>query len=361
MNERKIYLDNIRWITLCFVILYHVFYIFNSSGVVSNIGVTGIKELDSICVFIYPWIMCLLFVVSGVAAKYSLKNKTNKEFIKDRAKRILVPSLIGIFVYGWISGWTTNYYNDIFAGNGNMIPSPIKYIIFSLIGIGPLWYAHVLFVASLLIVLIRKNDKKQKLDSLFNKINLPILFLLFILVWGSSYILNTPVVTVYRWGIYLLMFILGYYIFSNDVIIEKLEKISIPLGIITFIMGIIFTIINYGANFGENEFLTNIFTNIYIWLVILSAFGLAKKFLNFDNKFTKYMNKNNFSFYVLHYTLQIIIAFVLVEYIKFNNFIFNYIFLIIGTIIILPIITEIIKRIPIINKILLGVSKKKVF
>ena len=76
MNERRHYLDNIRWITLCFVIIYHVFYIFNSSGVVSNIGVTGIKELDSICVFIYPWIMCLLFVVSGVSTKYSLNNKT---------------------------------------------------------------------------------------------------------------------------------------------------------------------------------------------------------------------------------------------------------------------------------------------
>ena len=359
MQNRKHYLDNIRWITLCFVILYHVFYIFNSSGVVSNIGVTGIKEFDSICVFIYPWIMCLLFVVSGVATKYSLKNKTNKEFIKDRAKRILIPSLIGIFAYGWISGWTTNYYNDIFAGNGNMIPSLIKYIIYSLIGIGPLWYAHVLFVASLLIVLIRKIDKKQKLDNLFNRINLPILILLFLLVWGSSYILNTPVVTVYRWGIYLLMFIFGYYIFSNDSIIERLEKISIPLGIITLIIGIVFTIVNYGSNFGSDEFLNNIFTNIYIWFVILSLFGLAKKYLNFDNKFTKYMNRNNFSFYVLHYTLQIVIAFVLVEYIKLNNFIFNYVILIIGTIIILPIITEILRKIPLANKLLLGISKKK--
>ena len=339
MEKRKHYLDNIRWITLCFVIIYHIFYIFNSSGVVSNIGVTGIKELDSICVFIYPWIMCLLFVVSGVSTNYSLKSKTNKEFIKDRAKRILVPSLIGIFVYGWISGWTTNYYGDIFAGNG--------------------WYAHVLFIASLLIVLVRKIDKNKKLDILFSKINLPLLFSLVLLVWGSSFILNTPVVTVYRFGIYLLMFLLGYYIFSDDEIIEKLEKISIPMGIITFIIGITFTIVNYGANFGSNEFLTNIFTNIYIWFVILSAFGLAKKFLDFENKFTKYMNKNNFSFYVLHYTIQIIIAFVLVEYFKFSHFLFNYIILFIGTIIILPIVTEILKRIPIANKLLLGVSKRK--
>ena len=100
------------------------------------------------------------------------------------------------------------------------------------------------------------------------------------------------------------MFLLGYYIFSDDEIIEKLEKISIQMGIITFIIGITFTIVNYGANFVSNEFLTNIFTNIYIWFVILSAFGLAKKFLDFENKFTKYMNENNFSFLcvTLYYT-----------------------------------------------------------
>lgn len=41
--------------------------------------------------------MCLLFVVSGVSTKYSLTNKTNREFIKDRIKRILIPSIVGIF------------------------------------------------------------------------------------------------------------------------------------------------------------------------------------------------------------------------------------------------------------------------
>ena len=54
-----------------------------------------------------------------------------------------------------------------------------------------------------------------------------------------------------------------------------------------------------------------------------------------------------------------IIAFVLVEYFKFSHFLFNYIILFIGTIIILPIVTEILKRIPIVNKLLLGVSKRK--
>ena len=70
------------------------------------------------------------------------------------------------------------------------------------------------------------------------------------------------------------------------------------------------------------------------------------------------MNKNNFNFYVLHYTIELIIAFILVEHIKLNTFIFNYILLLLGTIITLPIITQILKSIPIVNKLVLGIDNK---
>lgn len=359
MTERKHYLDNIRWITLMVVIVYHVFYLFNSSGVISNLGVNGIKELDCVCIFTYPWIMCLLFIVSGVAAKYSLSNRNNKEFIKDRTKRLLVPSIIGIFAYGWITGLITNYYGNIFGESANNIPGVIKYIILSLVGTGGLWYAQALFIISLLLVLIKKIDKNKRIDDLFNKINLPILFLICILVWGSSYILNMPIITVFRFGIYTLMVLLGYYVFSNDNIIFKLEKISVPLGIITLIIGIIFTFFMNGSNFGSDEFLTNPFTNIYLWFVILSAFGLAKKYLNFSNSFTRYMTRNTFSFYVLHYTVEISIAFILVEYVRFREFFLNYIFVFVGTAIMLPLLVEVLGKIPVVNTLILGKKSTK--
>ena len=192
-NKRLDYLDNIRWITVVLVIIYHIIYLFNNSGVISNIGVKGIQIMDTFLIFVYPWFMCLLFIVSGISCNYSLRKRSNKEFIKDRAKRILLPSVLGIFIYGWISGF-------------------IKYFIYSLMGIGPLWFCHVLFIGSLLIVLIRKIDKKEKINNLCKKINLLILFILVLLVWGSSFILNTPLITVYRFGIYLFMMLLGYYV-----------------------------------------------------------------------------------------------------------------------------------------------------
>ena len=64
MSERKHYLDNIRWITIVLVVIYHIIYIFNCSGVISNFNIKGIPELDSFLIFVYPWFMCLLFIIS---------------------------------------------------------------------------------------------------------------------------------------------------------------------------------------------------------------------------------------------------------------------------------------------------------
>ena len=356
MQERKYYIDNIRWITVVLVIIYHIIYIFNCSGVITNMNVQGIPIMDGFLVFVYPWFMCLLFVISGMATKYSLEKRTNKEFIKDRKKRILVPSIIGIFAYGWICGFITSKYTDIFIENGDQIPGGIKYLIYCLMGIGPLWYAHVLFVASLLIVLIRKIDKNDKLSELGRKIKLWMLIPLGFAVWGSSFILIVPMISVYRFGIYLFMFLLGYYIFSNEIVQDKLQEYSIVLISLAGIIGVLYVIKFYSQNYTTNSVLQNWFTNIYLWISIIAILSFGKKYLNFNNKATNYMTRNNFSFYVFHYEIVLLLGFGIVTYMELP-FIFNYIIILLGTIIILPLVTEIVRRIPIINKLLLGTDK----
>jgi hypothetical protein len=297
--------------------------------------------------------MCLLFVIAGMASRYSLKKRLNKEFLKDRAKRILIPSIVGMFAYGWVAGLLTTKYVDVFGGNGNTIPGFFKYLIYSLMGTGPLWFCQVLFIACLLLIFVKKLDKKDKLLEYGKKVNTITLLILVMFVWGSSFLLNVPVITVYRFGIYLFMFFLGYYIFSHDEVMERVKKISIPLGIISAITGIIYVLFYYGKNYTEDSCLQSIFTNIYLWISILSILGLGNKYLNFNNKFSIYMTKNNFNFYILHYTIILILGYLVVTYLHLP-FALNYLIIIAGTMLILPLIIEIIKRIPIINKLLLG-------
>ncbi len=358
MEERKHFLDNIRWITMVIVIFYHIIYLFNCSGVISNIGVQGIPIFDTFLIFVYPWFMCLLFIVSGISSRYSLQKRSVKEFLKDRVKKLLIPSTIGIFVYCWIVGLVTNQYVNMFGDTTIATPGFIKYIVYCLTGIGPLWFAHVLFISCILLGLIKKFDKNDKIWNICGKVNLPILLILVLLVWGSSFILNVPVISVYRFGIYILMFLLGYFVFSHNEILEKTKSISLTLGIISLVIGIMYVIYYYGTNFTLDSCLQSLFTNIYLWITILAILGLGQKFLNFNNNFTTYMTKNNFNFYILHYPVVVGLGYLVVTYLHLP-FMLNYLVILISTLVLLPLVIEVIKRIPVIRSLVLGVYKKK--
>lgn len=355
--KRLDYLDNIKWITVLLVVVYHIFYLFNCSGVISNIGIRGIPYFDAFLDFVNPWFMCLMFVVSGVSARYALAVRTPKEFIKDRLKRILLPSVAGIFLLGWITGWVTSQHGDMFGGNAAAVPSPIKYLIFCFAGLGPLWYCHVLFVGSLLLALLKKIDKKRTLEKLGAKVNILVLFLMVIPVWLSSMILNVPVVEVYRFGIYLFMMLLGYYVFSNKKLIASLGENAISLIVIATVVGVLYAMKYYGYNYAKASVLRAMFTNIYLWVMIIAIMGFAGRYLNKTSKFGEYMKKNSYYFYLIHYPLLVAIAHFETAYLKIPM-LFDYIVIAAALAVLLPLTVEILKRIPIIKTLVFGTEKK---
>mgnify|MGYP003456605715 CR=1 FL=1 len=87
---RKPFLDNLRYSIVLLVILYHVFYLFNSVGVITNVDIPGIPVLDAVLYVLYPWFMVTLFVISGICARYSLQKQTNKEFLKSKEGRAMM-------------------------------------------------------------------------------------------------------------------------------------------------------------------------------------------------------------------------------------------------------------------------------
>ena len=103
---RKVYVDNIRWMTVVLVVIYHVIYMFNG---IETAGVIGpfhkVQYQDAYQYMVYPWFMVLLFVVSGMSARYYLNSHTHKEFIRSRTRKLLVPSTIGLLVFQWILGY----------------------------------------------------------------------------------------------------------------------------------------------------------------------------------------------------------------------------------------------------------------
>ena len=148
---RKLYLDNIRWMTVVLVVIYHVVYMFNGVQPFGVIGPFREHQLqDCFQYLVYPWFMALLFVVSGMSARYYLQSHTTKQFLKDKTRKLLVPSTIGLFVFQWLLG----IYNLKIGGGLNIadLPMPIVYLITVLSGVGPLWYIQMLWLFSMLLL-----------------------------------------------------------------------------------------------------------------------------------------------------------------------------------------------------------------
>ncbi len=354
---RKIYLDNVRYGVVLSVILYHVFYMFNSLGIIRNVVIEGIPQLDVVLYVLYPWFMVCLFAIAGISAKYALQKQTGRQFLKTKVKKILVPSIAGIFVLGWVGGFVTNQYTDMFAGNGDVIPGFVKYLVYCLSGIGPLWFMHELMLAYLVLMLVRKIDRKDTLSLLGEKANLPVLFLLVIAVWGSAQIFNTPLIEVYRNGIYVFVFLLGYYVLSQEKVEEQIRRYA-PLFIgIALVLGIVYTVLYWGENYSLMENLKSIPSNLYAWFGTLGVLAMGMRYLDKETAFTRYMREKSFAFYVLHYPLMVLIVFGIDQVID-GPAILYYVLTLLLEVVFLPILTEIIRRIPVVRGLLLGSGKK---
>ena len=297
---RKMYLDNIRFITVVLVVLYHVIYMFNG---VTQFGVIGpFSEHQPQDVFqyvVYPWFMLLLFVVSGMSARFELEKVTPKEFVRKRTRKLLVPSTIGLLVWGWVLG----YYNMMISGafeQMSAVPKPILFLIMCVSGTGPLWYIQMLWIFSIMLVFIRKIEK-DKFYNICGKSGTIVSIALALLIYGSAQILNTPIIVVYRFGIYGTGFLLGYYIYSHDEVMERLKKSWILLSVVAVCSCILFVIMYWGQSYPDHIVLDTFVCNLFAWFGTIAILAFMKKWGNFENSFTIWMKKQSYGLYIFHY------------------------------------------------------------
>lgn len=348
--ERKIYLDNIRTFTVLLVVVYHVAYLFNSAGVPSNLPIRGIPGVDGLCYFVYPWFMCLLFLTAGISARYSLQRRDDKRFAKERTQKLMVPFFGGVFLLAWVIGWVNSHYVDMFGGRA--VPGFVRYLVYCL-SIGPLWFLLELFAASMILLLLRKADRKDRLWQSAGRCGLPFLILLVLPVWGSSFLLNVPVVTVFRNGIYWFLFLLGYFVFSHKEVLVKIKKAAVPLLAVAVVLGCAEVVFFWGENYTLDACLQHPLTNLYAWMMILAILGCAQKWLDFETPFTKYLKKRSFAIYVSHYPILSAAAYFLVT--RFHPPMPAVYPILLGSVFFLTILfCEAVDRIPVVRYLLFG-------
>jgi peptidoglycan/LPS O-acetylase OafA/YrhL len=357
---RKYYLDNIRWITIVLVVIYHAIYMFNG---VQPYGVIGpfreVQYQDALQYLLYPWFMVLLFVISGMSSRFYLEKHTEKEFIKSRTRKLLVPGTIGILIYGWLQGYYNMLISNAFDNfDISAIPKPVAYFILALSGIGVLWFVQILWIFSLLLVLVRKIEK-DRLYECCKKCGIVVLLLLGVLVFGAAQVLNTPVITVYRFGIYGAAYFIGYFVLSHEEVTERLSRFWIPVGMIALVAGIAYTVLYFGENYAAEPFVNNALACAYGWLATLAVIAFMKVHGNRANAFTRWMHERSWGLYIFHYLPLSMTAWYLHIYAPGMQDFFHYLLTLMAGLAGGILLYEVISRIPILRWCVLGMKKER--
>lgn len=244
----------------------------------------------------------------------------------------------------------------VIGGGWELVPSFMRYPLMVLLGTGPLWFIQMLWLFSVLLILIRKIDKNDKLYHLGGKCNTIVLLLLFLPIWGASQILNAPVITTYRFGVYFFTFLLGYFVFSHDDVMDKIERIHIPALFAAIVLGVVFTWHFFGTNYAEDGCLKNIFTSLYLWSAVIAVLGCGKAWLNHTSPFAAYMAKASFGIYIVHYCVALSSCYLLKTYTSLPIAAI-YLIALISVLLLSPALYEGIRHIPILRFFVLGIRK----
>lgn len=354
---RKYYIDNIKWMTVVLVVIFHVFYYFNSNDVAGGVGYFYEHQpWDIIQYFLYPWFMALLFVVAGMNAQSAL-GKYPKEFVRLRTRKLLVPSTIGLFVFQWLQG----YLNILSAGGFNDIkslPIFIKYIIMALSGIGVLWSLQLLWLYSMILLLVIKIEQ-GRLRELCGKMSLWMILLLGIGFWFSAQVLNAPLITAYKFGIYGFSFFLGYFVFSHEPIIDSLSKWAVSLMLLSTILGISFSVIYFDKNYTEMPVFSSPLAMMFAYTSVLAILGAMKRWGDKKNGFTMWMSKKLWGLYIFHYLGISAVGYLLYIYRSLPIWAI-YIVTDLSAFVIGFVLYEIMSRIPIVRWAVLGLKKEEI-
>ena len=354
---RRYYIDNIR--SLCVLILFphHTFMIYNTFGESFYIKGADIQSLSFIITAIWPWIMPLMFLIAGVSTAYSLQKRTKREYIAERLNRLLVPTIFGIlllvpiqtfFAEKFHNSYTGNYFEqyvlfftkdtDLSGYHGGFTPAH-------------LWYLIYLFVISMVALLIIYLSQKSGIRLVVKKIPFVVLLSFFIIPAVSQVILDLDGKSL---GEYLAWFLLGYFVLSNDDVVEKVTKyrfLTLSIGVVLLVSYTFF-----GVALEEyNWVLFEVLYGLYAWVAILSIIGFGKRYLSGANRLSKYLSKHSFGIYFLHQQWIVVTAYFALMW--FENIVIQIVSVLLSSIVLTFFSDLILSRIPFIRYIF-GIKDK---
>lgn len=356
--ERKYYIDNLRWLAILLLFPFHAaqiwsggeycgFYIWSHTNTVLYVFST----------FVYPWYMTFLFAIAGMSCKYALQKRTTKQFVAERTKKLMIPFFFGLLVLVpvmtytaevFFHGYTGTYWQqyglfftketDLTGYRGGFTP-------------GHLWFLLYLFIISMAALPIVFLQKKYLPKCNACRLSYFFMTLLFVPEWLFLYILNIGGKSL---GQFMILFLFGYHILSDEGILQKLKRYRFVSLAIWIVSGSLYTYL-YCFEAIRSFWITGLYI-FFGWMGILALLGIGQSTLNIHNRLTVYFTRASFPVYILHMPILVVTGFFVL---KIPVGVAGQFFMIVLLSFIATLfIYEIIKRVPVL-RFFLGITKQK--
>lgn len=344
-SVRLRHLDWLRALVVFMLIFYHSSAIFlNFPWFINNVSSSNIAEA-------FSWLldqfqMPLLFTIAGVAAWFSLGRRTGKKFFIERIWRLFIPLVFCMLILNVIMNYASFVYNN----HGLLVTSSFltwyrTYITTKFFpwqkswSPGVLWFVWYLLIYTIVLlpvlIILRKNVSSNiwlKIGEFFEKQGM--LIFLFALAFMPVFVELYPPPNFssgFQVFYFIFFFLYGFFLYSSEHMQRCIDKFGF-FALITGIVSVILVMLlifpaqsssffgpAYWRVFGSNgdtigQTLYLILRGISCWFTIVGLIYLARKFLDFSNRFLRYANEIVLPFYLLHATYIVAIGYYVISW-----------------------------------------------
>ena len=326
-SERQYYIDWLRIILIISVYLFHVGMIFNTWEwhVKNNILYGGL--LRQVMIFLHNWRMPLLFMISGAGTFYALKSVSPGLYLLERARRLLVPLVAGIFILVPVQVYIEkiSQYQSLPAFYPHMFEGVYPQGNFSW---HHLWFIAYLFVIALFISpflnLMRGSRFMAMIGDLEHILTKPLgLNIIIIPLFISQVVLRNffqqeTHALVNDWATftgYLIFFLAGFILLPVKSIAGAMTRYRrLYLAETAVMMTVMMMAQEQAQSVRTAEVIYDVASLVMSWTCAVAVTGYGRKYLDQNSSFRNIANEAIYPFYLLHQPVLVITGYFIVKF-----------------------------------------------
>jgi glucan biosynthesis protein C len=339
------YLDWLRVLAIFMVFLFHAVHPFDFG----DWQVKNPEQSETITIILTImslWGMPFFFLVAGSGSWFALERRTAHQYISERIKRLLIPFVVGTFLFSPIQmylEWKNKVQNGVlFISFPEYVDGqfqPFNPLTLHYPGFTPRWFgfgfhlwflAFLFFFALITLPLFRwlKGETGKRLvtrmASLCEKRGGILLFILPLVV---VQLIIRPIFPIeHDWGDFIFQmcfFILGYILYADPRFTRALRRdwwllLSLGMALLLSLLGMYLSdipVMDWGETPSEAGFyLVYSFVTCIAFCFCLTMLFVGMRFLDFTNKWLRYAQEAVLPFFILHQPAIVVLAFFVVQW-----------------------------------------------